>query len=249
MKAILTYHEIVQQSEASLYSVTHAQFREHMAFVAGCRGLTTSPQITFDDGHVSNFEHALPLVTQIGITATFFVTPGWTGNPGYMSWSHLREITVHGHFVQSHSWSHKLLTRISANDLELELSMPKQVLEQRLGHEVDAISIPGGRWDQRVIEVCARVGYKRVYVSEPWVHTTVNGLEVCGRFMVRSDTNAERLKKMCNRSGVLLWWLRAQHQVKKVGRLVMGDEPYQRIWRRLANRPTRLSGAEHRLEK
>jgi len=235
---VLTYHEVSRESGISLYTVTAEQFRSHIDL---CRTLgLAAPLITFDDGHISNYEQALPVLSAAGIQATFFITAGWTDHrPDFMSWSQLRELARLGHSLQSHSWSHKLLTHLSPEDLFHELSASKEALEQKLGAPVVSISMPAGRWNQRVLEACGRAGYQQVFVSEPWIHNTQpGGLRVAGRFMVRRDTGLNRLARMCAGSKKLLWSMRAQHGVKKLARSIVGDHVYQYLWRRAAKRAT-----------
>jgi hypothetical protein len=161
-----------------------------------------------------------------------------------MSWAQLRELARLGHSVQSHSWSHKLLTHLGPEDLDFELSASKQALEQKIGAPVVSISIPAGRWNRRVLEACGRAGYQQVFISEPWIHRAQpGGIRVVGRFMVRRDTRLDRLEQLCAGSKKLLWSLRAQHGIKKLARGIVGDHVYQYIWRLVAKRPTEEWGS------
>jgi peptidoglycan/xylan/chitin deacetylase (PgdA/CDA1 family) len=239
---ILAYHEVLPENDVSLYTVSRKQLCTHLRFVAErqARAQIAAPLITFDDGHISNFEHALPLLSEFAVHAVFFVTVGWMDRKlGYMSWSQARELAARGHSVQSHSWSHPLLTHVSPRELQIELCASKDLLEQKLGVLVNSISMPAGRWNHDVLAACANAGYKRVFVSEPWVYSRdIRGLELLGRFMVRRDTTVERLAQLCDRSKLLFWSLRAQHEFKRAARRFVGDRLYQHIWRRIAGRPT-----------
>jgi len=243
LRAVLTYHEVSQATGGSLYTVTPEQLRSHLALCV--RRQSAAPLITFDDGHVSNFEQALPLLSQTGVRAVFFITAGWTERrPDFMSWAQLRELARLGHSVQSHSWSHKLLTHLGLEDLDFELSASKEALEQKIGAPVFSISIPAGRWNRRVLEACGRAGYQQVFISEPWVYNAQpEGIQVVGRFMVRRDTRLDRLEQFCAGSKKLLWSLRAQHAIKRLARGIVGDHVYQYIWRLVAKRPTEEWGS------
>jgi len=237
-RTVLTYHEVSREAGRSLYTVTPGQFRSHLDLCLGER--LAKPLITFDDGHASNFELALPLLSQTGVRAVFFVTTGWTGRrPDFMSWAQLQELVRLGHSIQSHSWSHKLLTHLSSQDLDFELIASKEALEQKLGAAVESISIPAGRWNQRILEACSNAGYQRVFVSEPWIcGPGPRGIQVIGRFMVRRDTRFEQIVQLCAGSKRLLWSLRVQHAIKGLARKIIGDYVYQYVWRRAAKRPT-----------
>ena len=49
-----TYHEILPDDSKYLYRVNSAAFEKHLAFISS---LTAAPQISFDDGHYSNYEN------------------------------------------------------------------------------------------------------------------------------------------------------------------------------------------------
>src|ERR1035441_4804186 len=80
------------------------------------------PEVTFDDGHISDYEYALPILQSRALTARFFITVGWTGKkPGYMGWRELRSLHESGHLIGAHGWSHALLTHCAQGDLDKEL--------------------------------------------------------------------------------------------------------------------------------
>ena len=139
-------------------------------YLASCKQseCRVSPVVTFDDGHLTNYEVALPLLQNYGLTARFFITVGWTGQkPGYMGWEDLRKLHNSGQKIGAHGWSHALLTRCSPSALEMELTRPRLILEDKLGVSITTMSFPGGRYNKRVIAACAAAGYKQVYTSEP----------------------------------------------------------------------------------
>ena len=93
---ILVYHSIApshpgQTAEQRLLDVDTAMFRRQMSYLAANRynviplgmlldalqgGGSLPPRsvvITFDDGWLSQYEHALPVLEQMHFTATFFV--------------------------------------------------------------------------------------------------------------------------------------------------------------------------------
>ena len=98
---------------------------------------------------------------------------------------------------------------------------------------MEEISVPGGRWNRRVIEACALAGYRRVYVSEPWILTSMSGVEVIGRFMVRRTTTMVELRKMVQRDRRALWKMRLRSQLKQGIVGLVGDGLYHRLWCRL----------------
>ncbi|MGO9441003.1 MAG: polysaccharide deacetylase family protein, partial [Terriglobales bacterium] len=65
------------------------QFAAHVAVIAKQKPpVRALPRITFDDGVQSQFRHALPILRQNSVAATFFVNTGLIGVvPEYMDWA------------------------------------------------------------------------------------------------------------------------------------------------------------------
>ena len=234
--AVLAYHEIMPESNYA-YCVTSDAFAEHLRLFASLAKewrQASSVQVTFDDGEQSQLHNALPLLTEHGMSATYFVTPGLVGIAAkFLGWDKLKALRDAGHSVQSHGWSHKFLTFCSDDELQHELSASKQLLEDKLETTVQEISVPGGRWNQRVIKACAHAGYKRVYVSDPWIATTLFGVELIGRYMVRRTTTISELQKILRRDRTELWKLRMRSQLRQGIVSLVGDGLYHRVWCRL----------------
>jgi peptidoglycan/xylan/chitin deacetylase (PgdA/CDA1 family) len=229
-----TYHEILPESSRYLYRVSSAAFEEHLAFISS---LTTAPRISFDDGHRSNYENALPILERFGVKATFFLLAGHVGgNKDYLSWGQAREMSAAGHRVASHGWSHRMLTQCSAAELDHELTDSKREIENRLGVEVDSISAPGGRWDKGVTYACTRAGYRHFFHSNPWT-PPLRGtdLTVEGRLMITCQMGSPELQRQMRLSPAQRSLLRAKYAVKDGIRQIIGERLYHRIWCRLAN--------------
>jgi len=233
---VLAYHEVLPESNYA-YCVPCDHFAKHLnllRLLAQSAGPGDHARVTFDDGEQSQSRNALPLLRERGIAATYFVNPGLAGTePKFLTWEQLKELQAAGHSIQSHGWSHKFLISCSDAELAQELGGSRETLQDKLGAAVEEISVPGGRWDQRVIEACARAGYKRVYVSDPWIATEIAGVKVIGRFMVRRTTTLAELKKMVQRDRGALWALKMRAQLKRQVVSLVGDSLYHRLWCKL----------------
>jgi hypothetical protein len=237
---VFTYHEIQPEDSKYLYRVTSTAFENHLSMVSSIRGNSfagTEAQITFDDGHRSNYENAFPILERFGWNATFFVLAGGVGSsPNYISWKQAREMALAGHHVESHGWSHRILTQCSSLELELELSGSKREIEDRLGTEVDSISMPGGRWDERVVEACADAGYKKLFHSNPWMPCSSRiGLHLHGRHMVTGRMDSRQLQELMLIRGTRRQYHRARCVAKERFRQMLGDHIYHKLWCWLAN--------------
>lgn len=235
-RAVLAYHEVMPESDYA-YCVTSRAFAEHMALldsVAKSSDPKFLVQITFDDGERSQYLNAAPFLAEHGISATYFVTPGLIGTAAkFLGWDELKALQDAGQSIQSHGWSHKFLTFCSDAELAYELLASRQLLEDKLGDLVEEISVPGGRWNRRVIKACADAGYRRVYVSDPWVAEDLFGIQVIGRFMVRRTTMAAELLKVVQQDRYALGKIRVRSQIKQAIVGLVGDGLYHRLWCRL----------------
>lgn len=134
--------------------------------------------ITFDDGYRDNYEHALPVLLEEEVPATFFVTTGLLGRDDaitsqfaqitgrewqFLGAGQLRDLRRQGFEVGSHAHSHRNLARAPAEDVEWELTHSKTVLEDILSEEVDMFAYPFGQpkihYTAEVVRQVRETGY------------------------------------------------------------------------------------------
>ncbi|KAA6458311.1 polysaccharide deacetylase family protein [Acidobacteria bacterium AB60] len=233
----LMYHRVAPGGPASYpYTVTPQRFKEQLDVVAAVEASRDESPLpcglTFDDGHESNYDPAMALLATSRRKARFFVTAGWIGTRvGFMRWPQVKELLEAGHLVGSHGWSHKNLTRCSEEELQVELSRSKNELEQRLGRSIESISMPGGRWNARVLRACAEFGYRQVFTSDP--ETVIRfreGIQILPRFIATQSLTASRLRRLLRTGNHLLYSARLAHQAKEAIRWSLGDKLYHRVW-------------------
>ena len=184
---VLMYHGIItewtalpeeRETGAELYDVGLANFQQQMeclrsskyqVIILGAESLTTEAQkiiLTFDDGEMNNYEHALPILRKYGFPAYFFIIAKRVGNKGYLGWEELTEMHRAGMVIGSHGFSHEILTSLLGTQIEEELRASKKYLERNLGIEVDTLSVPRGFCDDNVIQMAYDAGYKRIFISD-----------------------------------------------------------------------------------
>jgi peptidoglycan/xylan/chitin deacetylase (PgdA/CDA1 family) len=191
------------------------------------------PEVTFDDGHISDYEYALPILQSRGFTARFFITAGWTGQrPGYMGWRELRSLHESGQLVGAHGWSHAFLTRCTPRDLDVELGKARALLEDKLGTPITTMSLPGGRFNRRVLAACREAGYTQVYTSVPRAEHETLGFTV-GRLNVPGDRSLKWINNVLQPGSRALSDLGRQYRryrIKAVAKTVVGDRLYEKLW-------------------
>jgi peptidoglycan/xylan/chitin deacetylase (PgdA/CDA1 family) len=229
----LLYHELRSGSSSYSYIVDTAEFEKHLYLFQKLRENerpTLRPEITFDDGHISNFEFAPTALQSHNIQAHFFITVGWTGNrPGYMGWEQLRELHQAGHIIGAHGWTHTLLTHCNEKELHHELADARLTLEQKLGTPVTTMSLPGGRCNARVLAACQQAGYTQIFTSVPKAEPEPPGLTI-GRLNIRGDMSLEWLSKLFQSGSAVLPGLERQYRRKETAKSLLGDRLYAKLW-------------------
>ena len=84
-----------------------------------------------------------------------------------------------------------------------------------------------------MITACAAAGYRRVYVSHPWIAAEIDGVQVIGRFMMRRTTTIAELTKIVAKDRSALRKLRMRSQLREGLVGVLGNSLYHRLWCRL----------------
>jgi peptidoglycan/xylan/chitin deacetylase (PgdA/CDA1 family) len=241
------YHELRDEGSDYSYVVKTSEFARQMKLFKSLRADAhtgqagkVNPAVTFDDGHISNYEQALPVLQEQGMQAHFFITVGWTGQrDGYMGWQELRALHAAGQEIGAHGWTHTLLTHCDAAQLSKELRDARLKLEDGLGAEVPTMSLPGGRYNKRVLEACREAGYKQVFTSVP--QASADDAWMVGRLNVVGGMNLEWMEKILDPASGVLASLERKDKLKGVAKSILGDTMYARLWR-LINRSEEQAG-------
>lgn len=226
----LLYHEVRTAQADYSYAIDAATFQRHLDV---CVGLSQTgpirPEITFDDGHVSNIDTAAPALESRGLTARFFITAGWIGRSSYMNWAQISQLHRIGHHIGAHGWSHQLLTHCGDAQLQTELDRSRRTIEDKLGVPVTTMSLPGGRADRRVLSACRKAGYTHIFTSEPRVESSPLPFTI-GRVNVLGSMQAQLIAQLFERNSAALGRLHTIHQVKSALKALLGDRLYEKLW-------------------
>lgn len=237
----LLYHELRPTETSYSYVVGTAAFEKQVDLYVqlqkdGPQGLL--PGLTFDDGHISNFEFALPILQSRNLIAYFFITVGWTGQKkGYMGWSELRALHQAGQLIGAHGWSHTLLTHCNDNQLMTELNTARLTLEDKLSAPITTMSLPGGRYDRRVLAACENAGYTQIFTSIPRAEPIPPG-PMIGRLNIRGDMSVEWISSLFEPGSNVLINLERQYQRKETAKKILGDRIYEKLWAILNRKET-----------
>jgi peptidoglycan/xylan/chitin deacetylase (PgdA/CDA1 family) len=249
--AFLMYHELevpgrpLCQSDTGYkrYVVARGMFDDHIRYLKdlGYTGLsvsgavqsqsTRSLVVTFDDGAESDLLYAAPCLAAAGFQATFYVTVGFLGTPGFLSVSQLKELSAAGFEIGCHSMTHAYLPDLDAAAKICEIAYAKQQLEQLLGLSIEHYSCPGGRFDEDVVQAVKRAGYKTMATSRPRVNASTTDRYHLSRIPVLRGTHAKQVATICAGEGLIRMDL--QERFRATAKRVLGNRLYDRIREKL----------------
>ncbi len=114
---------------------------------APTRGAVT---IMFDDGNVTDFTEAKPVLDQYGMKASTAISTGLIGTTNYMTWTQVKGLQSAGWNINSHSINHVDLSTLSRAQLDTELIGSKNALAAQ-GITAKSIAYPFGGYNAEVI--------------------------------------------------------------------------------------------------
>jgi peptidoglycan/xylan/chitin deacetylase (PgdA/CDA1 family) len=185
--------------------------------------------LTFDDGHESNFQTAMPVLEEHGFPAEFFITSGWIDTPHYMSSTELRELTRLGMSVQSHAVSHAFLTEVDDAQLRSELLDSRNRISEITQEEVRFISYPGGRFSPTVSREALRCGYSGSCTSVPGYNDWSTDLFHLRRYGISISTTDPYFRALVCRDWGYLFRQKAKHLLGQAVRGTFGESAYRKI--------------------
>lgn len=222
---ILLYHCIEENysDDISHLAITKEDFREHMQalkdsgytpisfkeysdFIEYNTPLPAKPIIiTFDDGYLSNYQYAYPILKEFGFKATFFIvvsTVGKTDEIAYphFNWEQASEMEQSGLIeIGSHTYYHKDLRTLPKDKLELDLRLSKYLIDTNLNKDCKLIAFPYGYYNEEVQRRTARAGYSiQCIVGDKGANTITTPLNQLKRLTVNGNLSPTELLEYIN---------------------------------------------------
>jgi peptidoglycan/xylan/chitin deacetylase (PgdA/CDA1 family) len=170
-RLILNFHGIgakpdwVEADEAAYWCDDAATFEAILDSIPHASSLYERPvEITFDDGNLSDFTIAAKALSERGLTGSFFVCAGRIGHRGYLDQAAIADMVASGFKIGSHGWSHVDWRKSDDKTLDLETSGAKRKIEDIVGNKVEAVAIPFGNYDRRVLNKLGE--FTTIYTSD-----------------------------------------------------------------------------------
>ncbi len=174
-------------------------------FLAWRRGEKSIPAhsivITLDDGWISGYTEAWPILKKYDFPFTMFVYTDYIkGGPKSggksMSWDQLEEMRNAGVDIECHTTTHSDLRGSKrgktaeqyADYLNTELAVSKDVIEQHLAIKCAAIAYPYGNYSKEVEDKVKEVGYEAGFTVNPQKIAHNSPMAVLGRYAIDGST-------------------------------------------------------------
>ncbi|MEN5249961.1 MULTISPECIES: polysaccharide deacetylase family protein [Brucella] len=191
-KTVLMYHQIASVPEIGApfrgLNVAPENFKSQMQWLArlGYQGLSLrelAPYIngekqgrvvgiTFDDGFENVHKHALPILSELGFTATCFFVSGEIG--GYNRWdeaigiphtpcmstTQVLDWARAGNEVGAHTVNHVSLTDVDPAESFRQIKRSKLQLEDLTGQQVRSFCYPYGNVSRNIRDMVAKAGFR-----------------------------------------------------------------------------------------
>jgi peptidoglycan/xylan/chitin deacetylase (PgdA/CDA1 family) len=240
MSVVLMYHSLYEGDDTSTidaedlpYAVSKENFILQLDQIAKLKsgvftaGETADVIITFDDGHQSNLDIAVPLLLERGLGAYFFITSGFVDSrPGFLSSDGVAELAkVPGMIVGSHGVTHKFFDDLSSSDAHQELVKSKAFLENIMKHPCESMSFPGGRYNKGTLGLLRSAGYTQ------WFGSDVGMVNVSKSFDSTFATVAAHASKLLPMTGtqpLKRVAIRRTTQLDEFDRMIAPDRSYYR---------------------
>jgi peptidoglycan/xylan/chitin deacetylase (PgdA/CDA1 family) len=187
---VLTYHSVgpLERSVAVESFAAQMRFLKDRAQVVALAQLLSpqpSPQgimcaVTFDDGYAAVYDYALPVLRNLGLSATVYLTAAAVGDesangcaqdPGLLpkqpmlTWAQVRDLVRNGIRIGSHLNRHVDLTRLRREPALMELTSSRKRIEHHTGSHCPDLSYPWGRTSPQVAAWAQECGYRSAVTS------------------------------------------------------------------------------------
>ena len=184
---ILCYHQIrdwkpKDSQTAKDYITPIATFKGHMKMLADSgyhtilldqlydylnngTPLPSKPIVlTFDDTDLDQYTIAAPEMKKYGFKGAFFVMTVSLGRPNYMSKAQVKDLSVQGQDIGSHTWDHHNVKKYQGKDWETQIDKPTKTLEEITGKKIYHFAYPFGLWNPEAIPELKKRGFKSAFI-------------------------------------------------------------------------------------
>lgn len=166
-------------------------------------GTAKSPKkplvITLDDGYEDNYINAYPILKEMGIKATIFdITDYIDKNNSYINSIQIKEMMKNGIAVESHTYNHDDLSRLSYNAQYQTLEKSRKELGNIEGKTINYIAYPSGKYNKYTEKAVKNAGYIMAVTTKFGFALKNNGLFFLHRVRIGNSLNLKQFESIFN---------------------------------------------------
>ncbi len=194
--AVLGYHDFSATASETAMRIRTSKFRKQMEALRQL-GLPVIPMadfiawkdsgkeipakavvITIDDGWISTYTDAYPILKELGYPFTIYLYKNYVDGGGKaLTTTMIKEMMKHGATIGSHSVTHPFPQAVKASRkrgletynkfLNTEMGESKKFLEGKFGGSVKTYAYPGGYFTEEMLTKAEQLGYTHLFTVQP----------------------------------------------------------------------------------
>lgn len=170
---VLYYHEVVENGQGHSYQkIEKDKFEAQMRYLRE-QGYTPvffselkaplpekAVVVSFDDGFLSVYENAAPIMEKHGIRGNIYLPTAYIGNdPKFMTWEQVKQLQGTGTFeMQAHTHDHVDVRMLNMDSLQTQIALSDALFSEKLGYLPEAFCLPFGTYDRGFFKNIQKTG-------------------------------------------------------------------------------------------
>ena len=140
---------------------------------------------TVDDGLLSFYENAWPILKEKRIPFILFVNTREVGSYNYMNWDQIRELHENENVeIGNHSHSHEYLVDEASDVIIMDIKKSIKIFKENLGENSDFFSYPFGEYSSEFKKIIQELGFKYAFGQHSGVIDETKDLWELPRFPI-----------------------------------------------------------------
>ncbi|MDD5147781.1 MAG: polysaccharide deacetylase family protein [Candidatus Daviesbacteria bacterium] len=126
--------------------------------------------LTFDDGYRDFYTDVFPILKKYQVKAVVYIVPNFLDRSNNLTSWQLKEIAQSGLVeIGAHTMDHTYLSGLPLERVEYEVKQSKKYFESNFGIKVVSFAYPYGAFDNQIIDVVKRAGFKSAVTAIPGI--------------------------------------------------------------------------------